>query len=105
MPKSKSALKKLHREFWQWLADNPNMHKWDWPKWKENGGQYDGWNNAHCFACEYSKNPECSDCPCDWGGEDMFCEDRGTIFDSWQRSKLGSKERTKYALLIKDAWK
>jgi len=101
----KERLKKLHQELWQWLADHPEENKWDWPKWKENGGRYKGDSIAHCFACAYSKDPVCKDCPCDWG-EGRNCEhSSGTIFTMWRDSYENNEERTKYALLIKDAWK
>ena len=69
MKRSRAQLKKLHRELWQWLADNPGMEKEDWPGWDREG---EAMND--CFACEaaglYNKDPllsDCRKCPVDWG--------------------------------------
>ena len=40
---------------WQWLSDNPNKNKRDWPRWKRNGGDIEKpYYSAHCFACGYA---------------------------------------------------
>lgn len=43
----------LHKEMWQWLSDNPNKNKRDWPRWKHNGGDIEK-SVGNCFACKYS---------------------------------------------------
>ena len=42
----------LHKELWQYLIDNPNKDKKDWPRWKSNGGDIEKIDD-NCFACEY----------------------------------------------------
>lgn len=51
----------LHQELWNWLADNPERNKEDWPKWG-----YMPEVQGDCFACEYStasKIDTISECP------------------------------------------
>lgn len=52
----------LHREMWNWLAENPRETKKHWCK---NHG-YTGHDHPlhHCFACEEC-NKDCSKCPLD----------------------------------------
>lgn len=47
----KEALQ-LTMELWRWLKKNPGKAKYNWPKWKHNGGKYYEIDN-HCFLCEY----------------------------------------------------
>ena len=44
----------LSIDLWTWLADTGSMHKWEWPGWKDNGGQYEH-AIGYCFLCEYSE--------------------------------------------------
>jgi hypothetical protein len=104
MARTKAQLKKLHRELWQWLADNPTKGKQQWPPFQKRKQPFAG-----CFACECAgiKNGValCHKCPCDWGGENVLCAiDDKSPFMKWRDSK-GKKTRTKYALQVRDAWK
>ena len=92
---------KLHRALWNWLANNPNQLKEDWPGWK----QYPTTEN-HCFLCEYRKQTNTSCCLVRWestqpeeGMDLVGCSRQGTLYNFYSSS--GSlKERTKYAKLI-----
>ena len=97
----------LHRELWQWLADNPGMQKDDWPRWEINGGNVIFAYND-CFACNYAstenslvlyRDIDCDSCPLGWTKE--YCCDEGAEFDQWDFT-LDPQERTRLALLIKD---
>lgn len=73
----------LHREMWNWLADNPSKDKKDWPRWRKNGGDIEHCF-ASCFMCEYasahSANTKiainCHICPLAWPSflKDVRCE-------------------------------
>jgi hypothetical protein len=41
---------RLHRELWNWLAENPKKSKESWPGWK---GRLPVTNN--CFLCAYAE--------------------------------------------------
>ena len=61
---------KMHRELWTWLSENPEKHKWDWPKWKFHGGTITQ-IESDCFCCQYSRGIDgaCnSSCPIVWPG-------------------------------------
>ena len=61
---------RLHRELWNWLADNPAASKIDWPGWKTYNAV------EHCFLCEYAeRHMESGCCLLDW-------EDTNTCYDS-----------------------
>lgn len=74
-----------HKELWNWLADNPNKGKINWPGWKRNGGIYDAMGS--CFACEYDKQcgtsffDSCEKCPIVWGGID--CQNLNSPYFQW----------------------
>jgi hypothetical protein len=43
-----------HKALWNWLAENTDMTKRNWPGWKKNGGEYDDESiMGLCFACDY----------------------------------------------------
>ena len=111
MARTKAQLKKLHRELWQWLADNPNLKKKHWPRWKFNGGDVQDATNQ-CFACE-AMSPQdcgvdegsCDDCPC-FSKNHCELDDGNNPFDMWNETNTtNQKARRKYALLVRDAWK
>lgn len=77
-----------HREMWLWLADHPEMIKEDWPGWEYNGGEVEE-GNYDCFACEYSDDIDCKDCPLIWpknGIGENVCDDKDGLFTKWEWS-------------------
>lgn len=65
-----------HKRLWNWLANNPNCIKADWPEWNFNGGNTDDVDYL-CFACHASPNPQKGkwsgcywSCPLIWDGDD-----------------------------------
>jgi len=58
---------RLHRELWNWLAENPTKKNSDWPGWKEHKDA-----EFSCFLCHYDREKttdttSCNFCPLDWG--------------------------------------
>lgn len=79
---------KLHRELWNWLADNPGEGKRDWPRWEEIEAEYGKIKNL-CFACHYCGN-NCLKCPFDWtmGKEYSYiCEGSKGLFSLYCESQ------------------
>ena len=57
-----------HKALWNWLAENPDKNKEDWPEWEENGGERPR-ILCGCFACESVARKGCdsgSRCPLEW---------------------------------------
>lgn len=54
----------LHKDMWNYLYENPNKNKKDWPRWKRNGGDIKI-VIGNCFACKYDYkfNGTCDHCP------------------------------------------
>ena len=52
----KEALK-IHQDLWNWLSQNPDKEKRDWPEWIINGGSTIYCQN-NCPACEYNEQRE-----------------------------------------------
>jgi hypothetical protein len=92
------AYRSAHRKLWDWLADNPDKDKTDWPGWSFNGGTYP-YVPALCFGCEYTRGRgQCESCPC---LIDRQC--CGGAYARWYDADNRSTRR-KYALLVRDAW-
>ena len=67
-----------HRKMWNWLADNPDKEKKDWPGWEKYDIDPLPEEVEYCFLCGYITHTEdvsCHDCPLDWGITDL-CIDR-----------------------------
>ena len=65
------TVKKLNKELWEWLAEDPkNRRKSGWPKWERNGGDIPEVLND-CFLCEHSAQ-ECENCPGKWGNYSLM---------------------------------
>jgi len=89
LPK-KEALR-LTAEMWEWLGEDAERGKDDWPGW-ETGR----WNIADvyesCFLCQYDEDHDtgrsCESCPLTgkWAGY-RACIDIGAPFDVWGFSK------------------
>ena len=86
-----------HKKLWTWLSENPEMDKKDWPEWKVNGGKYSS-VDGNCFACEFTIDGACCDCPLIWPGE--WCADRYGLYKKWTKKNISLKERTSLALQI-----
>lgn len=87
---------RLHRELWNWLADNPEKGKEDWPEWKDMGHI-----ESNCFACEYSG--PCHECLFEWpNGNCLEGEEAGVegLYLLWATAE--SEERVALAIQIRD---
>ena len=75
---------RAHRKMWRWLAENPKMNKWQWPKWKSNGGKYPD-QPLDCFLC----GGVCGECPLVWPGG-LCTRHKGSVglFSLWVRTSL-----------------
>lgn len=100
-------LRDLHRQLWQWLADNPEKYKGDWPGW---AGYPDVYAQQQCFAC-YGHT--CYTCPCHWGSRSNYgaaftcsCTSRHTVYRKYVRAAARSRFNLVrlYATRIRDAW-
>lgn len=96
-----------HKELWDWLAQNPDKEKDDWPGWKCNGGEYE-LVDVYCFACEYVSNIEedfdcCYGyCPLVWPN-DIYCDENSneSLYAAW-RNETYLKKRSELARQIRD---
>lgn len=94
----------LHKAMWDWLVENPNKSKGEWP----------GWINANlevkkvfdrfskCFLCAiYSiscMNLAGERCPV-WKLDSISCVDKASVYASWDTSVC---DKNKYAKIIRD---
>lgn len=90
-----------HKELWNWLSENPDKEKADWPGWKHNGGQY--YSRADCFCCDYARPitipgdyycPLCTSC----NGTIGWCLDG--LYYQWDEAE--GAERAELARQIRD---
>lgn len=44
-----------HQALWNWLADNPDKKKDEWPEWSRYGGTIEE-VDCLCFACQYARD-------------------------------------------------
>jgi hypothetical protein len=91
----------LHVEMWNWIFNNPDKEKSDWPRWKKLGGDVRG-NAYDCFACvynEFNDRGSCAKCPLIWPSGDCIFHDG--LFQSWNSSE-DPEERRVYAKQIRD---
>lgn len=89
-----------HKEMWNWLSENPESDKYDWPGWEWNGGTHKREHN-YCFACGACEG-FCRECPLPWSTEyteKAFCLMEGTLFTRWAKCK-NTTERSPLALQI-----
>lgn len=106
----KSEYQKLHRELWQWLADNPDKEKINWPRWEGNGDNVEI-VMTRCFPCGYFK--DCILCEPNivaHGDNDVIDVGYKTyagclngLYLEWDNC-AGPEQRTALALQIKDLW-
>ena len=81
-----------HKKLWNWLAENPNKNKEDWPDWYKNGGSVKR-AVPLCFACDYVERNRlsCYECPIDWpisGYMMRVCSN--SLFGMWGLAPFGS---------------
>lgn len=82
-----------HRALWIWLSENPKKGKENWPGWE----YYDDVEND-CFACEFSIDKNCRDCPLIWPGGD--CMSGEALYNKWGPARFRPQERASLALQI-----
>ena len=83
-----------HKKLWNWLAENPDKEKRDWPEWKENGGEIKRATSL-CFACDYVEHNclSCCECPLDWPFQkDLMKICSQSLFGVWTRHSKDSAE-------------
>lgn len=111
---------KEHRQMWDWLANNPDKDKHDWPGWSKHGMFVPMY---HCFACSFASNfrPECHAypdrcvyCPLVWPGgncttmqSDMvmpICDEVPDkhLFSYWESPNTTTKAKVQIAEYIRD---
>jgi hypothetical protein len=106
MEKLKEKYIKLHRQLWNWLAENPGKYKRDWPEWVRNGGMHEK-VSGHCFACAWDdlfdngdENTSCDNCLFNWEITEV-CVESGSYYKEWERltsiqlTTKGAKQRVK----------
>jgi hypothetical protein len=111
MPETKQDFIDAHRNLWDWLSENPEMDKEDWPGFDI----YDEIYNE-CFSCEYglqkNENNVCGNCFIDWDHTN-FCMCDGSFYFDWMNIKrklwnsaesdpLDLEELSKLAATIRD---
>ena len=90
----------LHREMWDWLAEDPAREMWDWPRWKYNGGDVEE-ATSDCLLCEWGETNglDCEKkdaCLLSWPGGGTC----GSTYDAWCDAE--GEERTAFARAIRD---
>jgi hypothetical protein len=115
-------LKENHEALWNWLADNPDCSKLEWPGWdtirklRDSKTIKEGELSLffRCFACEEKKHGKnkntCREyCPVDWKNTSDVshpCLADDSLYGKYSREELGNPEkRKKYARLIAKGWK
>lgn len=87
----------LFREIWEWLSENPEKEKNDWPRWKINGGDVE-MCISDCPLCEwvnitYGNLKDCKDkCPIIWNN-DSFCHYTTGLFWKWTSVRNNEEKR------------
>ena len=102
-----------HKKLWNWLAENPDKNKEDWPEWAENGGNVSSYRSPFCLACESvnsvnNDERDCDLCPLIWPPNsygDRVCDGKNGLWLVWDGfGKSESEEdriiRSKIALQI-----
>ncbi len=92
---------RLHKKMWNWLAENSERQKRDWPDWEE----LLVINATHCLACLYDNQKgsvtaaKCQNCPIDWEISKShpevhvyMCE--ASLYGCWRRLPLEDKRRS-----------
>lgn len=93
-----------HRKMWNWLADNPDKNKKDWPGWEKCDIDLPPNEINHCFLCGYvelAKDGKCIYCTLALGVTDMCVR----IEPEWSyymlyKDSVMIADKTKYARII-----
>lgn len=74
-----------HKALWNWLSENPDKEKSDWPGWEWNGGKHKDTRTNLCFACMYDNEIEgyCYNCPLDWPNGMECVSDDDSLYPNW----------------------
>ena len=103
MKLTKKRVLELTLELWQWLYDNPNKRKENWPGWEGNGGSY--YSETKCFACSYTfaqkDGDGCNLCPLLPLWPDGCTASSQSPYMQWVMAK-SRKDRKKYTKEIVD---
>ena len=106
--------KENHKKMWDFVVNNPEADKCEWPGWKSNGGNIEYvWN--HCFACDVARKlippgeniSPCGLCPVKWEGG-IKCLDKTSLWSRYIEAMEAEKydEVKRIATLIRDIpWK
>ena len=112
MPEELRFDHEAHVRLWNWLAENPERDKYDWPWWQKYGDV-----NSQCFACEavakiqnwaeahdvFIEKQSCDLCPLTWGEYPHCQTQRGEgIFDRWRQVAYLPRSRASFARQIRD---
>lgn len=98
-------------KLWEWLAENPDKCKSQWPEWKYNQGHVEEMN-SDCPCCEFAGRDKEGKRQCHkcllwtyWGSGKVkyACERQSSPFNKW--SKIIGKNAIKYARRIAAAAK
>ena len=88
-----------HKELWNWLSENPDKTKEDWPGWKINEHM-----DNNCFLCGYVDmvvGGGCFDCPISWGRTEMCTDDYPKLsYYLLYEGALKLKDKATYAKII-----
>jgi hypothetical protein len=84
-----------HKELWQWLSEDPNRKKEDWPGFNSDQQVFN-----HCFACDYIVKNDLgceSNCPLIWPDNKRCYDINCDLYSRWQL-----KRESKIAQQIRD---
>ena len=95
-----------HKRLWNWLSENPEATKSDWPEWNIIGHSVN-----HCFACDFQSafreknnvekaymDSTCNFCPLSKNSSCLMRNCLGRLYYQWAWGPI--KERTALALKI-----
>ena len=97
---TKQQAVKYHRELWNWLMNNPDKNKQDWPEWNKFTHI-----KSNCFACEISevRGWNCI-CLFDWGGSNKECGFNKCIWDKWLELLLNKEAYVGFKNVLEPEW-
>ena len=94
--------KENHYALWNWLAENPKKEKSQWPGFQTMIKLDIKLPVMECFACE-EIDVQCFKCPL---SKANACSQHRNESAYWKwNSTIIDAERTRLALIIRDAWK
>lgn len=99
MISKKTALKRCI-ELWDWLADNLDKEKYNWPGWEKYGKA-----DLECWTCQYTleRNLPCEQCLlAELWPYKRSCMDKRSLYRRWADYGLSSRIRQNAARKIAD---